>query len=108
MSVLLSLGQLLPGFVRYRDLGGADVLDLDGCGAFNVAVVAVEADRAGNFVFVFGELAVLEPELRRAFGIGGRGWALAAGARSRKTQPHFGPFFRQVCRKAITVFPNLL
>src|SRR5213592_2351794 len=65
----LALRHLPLRLFRHVHLGRADVLDLDGRGAVDVELVAVEAPRAGHVVLVLREHAVLHPELHRALGV---------------------------------------
>src|SRR5436309_5694506 len=74
--------QLLLRVRRYFNFSVADVFNFDGCSPFNVAVFAIESNRAGNFVLVFGELAVFDPEFHRAFGVFGRRRTVTARAAS--------------------------
>src|SRR5260370_33449676 len=79
-GALFLVRQFLPGIVRHDDFGCAHVLDLDGRCSFYVTVVAVEADGAGNMVFVLGKLAAFEPELHASLVVSSRSRALSAGA----------------------------
>src|SRR5512140_3253876 len=63
-----SSGELLFRVLGHLDLGRADVLDFNGCGAVDVPVIAIEADLALNFDFILGEHAVFDPEFYGALG----------------------------------------
>src|SRR5882672_11402313 len=87
--------QLFLCALRHFNLRGADVLDFDRCGAVNVAVVAIEADFACYFEFVFRQFTVLKPELHGTFGVADRR-AVTASRSWSEGEECLRPVFRQV------------
>src|SRR5206468_4279717 len=96
----------LLGFLWHLNLGRANVFDFNRRGPVNVPVLPAEADGARNLVLQFGELAVFDPKLHRAFGISSlRG--LATAAPSAKGEQRLRAVLGQVRGISVTILLEL-